>query len=48
MIVISHILHCYGNQSETSIAPLFFLIDFMFGIEVSWDNRHQPHTLLLW
>ena len=20
----------------------------MFGVEVSWDNRHQPHTLLLW
>ena len=20
----------------------------MFGMEVSWDNRHQPHTLLLW
>ena len=23
-------------------------IEFMFGMEVSWDNRHQPHTLLLW
>ena len=20
----------------------------MFGMEVSWDNRHQPLTLLLW
>ena len=20
----------------------------MFGMEVSWDNRHQPHALLPW
>ena len=23
-------------------------IEFIFGIEVPWDNRHQPLTSLLW
>ena len=21
---------------------------FIFGMEFPWDNRHQPHTSLLW
>ena len=27
---------------------VFSRIEFIFGMEVPWDNRHQPHTLLLW
>ena len=23
-------------------------IEFVFGKEAPWDNRHQPHTSLLW
>ena len=23
-------------------------IEFIFGNEIPWDNRHQPHTSLLW
>ena len=23
-------------------------IEFIFAIKVSWDNRHKPHTSLLW
>ena len=23
-------------------------IKSIFGMEVLWDDRHQPHTLLLW
>ena len=37
-------------QPERNLNYFFVLncIEFMFGMEVSWDNRHQPHTLLLW
>ena len=23
-------------------------IEFIFALKVSWDNKHQPHTSLLW
>ena len=37
----------YGNLSEYTFA-FKSCIESIFGIEVPWDNRHQPHTLLLW
>ena len=30
---------------------LFFVlsrIESLFGMEIPWDDRHQPHTSLLW
>ena len=31
-----------------SQGPCLSRIVSIFGMEVSWDNRHQPHTSLLW
>ena len=50
MISISHIPLCYGNSvpMATRVKPQFLLCltEFMFGMEVYWDNRHQLHTLV--
>ena len=42
MIGISHI-----PNSGMSVINLS-CIEFTFGTELGWDNRHQPHTSLLW
>ena len=54
MIGISHMSHCYGYL--VSMAKKRYLnnsfvlspIEFIFVIEVPKENKHQPHTLLLW
>ena len=46
MVGISHIPRCYGNSvAMATIMNLNYsfvlsFIEFMFGMEVSWDNRH--------
>ena len=52
MIGISYIPSFYGTIAMTTRPTLdnFFVlyrIEFIFGMEVSWDNRHHPHTSLL-
>ena len=44
------ILDYHVNHSDTSIYYSFILscIEFIFGIEILWDDKHQPHTMLLW
>ena len=37
-------LGSYGNQIETSVTPCLKSYGFIFGMELSWENRHQPHT----
>ena len=45
---------CYGNlvAMATRVKPNNSLvlshIEFMFGMGVPWDDRHQSYTLLLW
>ena len=34
-------LGSYGNQIETSVTLSY---GFIFGMELPWENRHQPHT----
>ena len=34
---------CYVNNSFV-LSP----IEVIFGMKLSWDDTHQPHTLLLW
>ena len=36
------------TRYNTSITYIVSWIEFIFGMEVLWDNRHQPHTSLLW
>ena len=53
MTGINHIAHCHANlvtmtARVNSYCFVLSCIEFIFGIEVPWDNRHQPHTLLLW
>ena len=53
MMSISHIPSSYGNlvpwQPECSLNNSFIisLTEFIFGMEVPSDYRHQPTTLLL-
>ena len=44
------ILDYHVDHSDTSIYYSFILscIESIFGIEVLWNDRHQPHTTLLW
>ena len=37
-------LGSYGNQTETSVTPCLKSYRFIFGMELPWENRHQPHT----
>ena len=54
MIGISHIPHCYGYLvamvTNRYLNNHFVLspIEFIFDMEVPKDDKHQPHTLLLW
>ena len=54
MINISHIPRCYGNTvamaTRGNVSNFFVLsrFEFMFGMQVPWSNKHQPHTSLLW
>ena len=45
-----NILDYHVNHSDTSIHYSFILscIESIFGMEVLRDDRHQPHTMLLW
>ena len=48
MIDISHILRCYGNlQLYVHNSFVLCRIESIFGMEILWDDRHQPHTSLL-
>ena len=51
MIGISCILHCYGNIVAITIRlkPLVLhCVEFIFGMDIPWDDIHQTHSLLLW
>ena len=53
MIGINHIPRCYGNLvamatrvKKTNYSFVLSCIEFIFGMELAWDNRHQPHTYI--
>ena len=54
MISISQILCCYGNlvtwepKRNQSNSFVLSCIEFIFGMELPWDDKHQPNTSLLW
>ena len=35
----------YKSNKSISLSQIF---EFIFGKDVLWDNRHRPHTSLLW
>ena len=37
-------LGSYGNQIETSVTLCLKSYGFIFGMELPWKNRNQPHT----
>ena len=37
-------LSSYGNQIETSVTLCLKSYGFIFGMELPWKNRNQPHT----
>ena len=39
------LLSCHGNLNNSFVLTP---IEFIFDMEVLEDNKHQPHTLLLW
>ena len=51
MIGISHLPRCYANSVAMATRVTHFVlsrIEFTFGKEVPWDERHQLHASLLW
>ena len=42
----SHVPHYYGNYYVNNSFVLSW-IESIFGMEVLWEDRHQPHTSLL-
>ena len=45
---LSQIIKIIGKYISLCISSVLSRIEFIFGMEVLWDNRHQPHTMLLW
>ena len=51
---ISCMPHCSGKLVAIAIKVrpqysfFFNRIEFIFCMELLWDDGHQPHTLLLW
>ena len=37
-------LGSYGNQIETSVTLCLKSYWFIYGMELPWENRHQPQT----
>ena len=50
MIGIIHIRYCYGYLIAMVTKRYLnnSFIGFIFDMEVPQDDKHQPHTLLLW
>ena len=45
---LSQIIKIIGKYISRCNSFALSRIEFIFGKEVPWDNRHQPHTSLLW
>ena len=39
---------CYGNFSETSVTLFLYGVQFIYGINLPFEIKHQSHTLLPW
>ena len=40
--------HAMATRLKPQNSFVLSCIEFIFGMEAAWDNRHQPHTSLLW
>ena len=45
---LSQIIKIIGKYISLCNSSALSHIEFIFGMEVLWDNRHQPHATLLW
>ena len=45
---LSQIIKIIGKYISLCNSSALSRIEFLFGIEVVWDNKHQPNTTLLW
>ena len=45
---LSQIIKIIGTYISLFHCSVLSRIEFIFGMKVLWDNRHQPHKTLLW
>ena len=45
---LRQIIKIIGKYISLCNSSLLSRIEFIFGMEVLWDNRHQPHITLIW
>ena len=42
------VLSCHSSQSNLNNSFVLICIEFVVGMEVPWNDKHQPHSSLLW